>query len=54
MAIHSQSLGAAFAFEKIVSDLNIIPDIKLTINPSFNDEKDFIGVYSAVRIRYAL
>jgi porin len=34
--------------------LSITPDIQLTINPSFNDEKDVVGIFSVFRIRYAL
>jgi len=28
--------------------------IQLTVNPSFNDEKDVIAVFSVFRMRYAL
>ena len=39
---------------QLTQHLNVMPDIQLTFQPSFNEEKDFVGVYSAVRIRYAL
>lgn len=39
---------------QITQNLNITPDIQLTINPSFNEEKNVIGIYSTFRIRYAL
>ncbi len=39
---------------QILEHLNISPNIQLTFHPSFNDEKDVIGVFSVFRIRYAL
>jgi porin len=39
---------------QITQHLNVTPDIQLTINPSFNNEKDIVGVYSVLRIRYAM
>lgn len=47
------SFEAFYAFQ-LTENLNIMPDIQFTINPSFNDEKDLIGVFSVVRLRYAL
>lgn len=39
---------------QLAEHLSITPDIQLTINPSFNDEKDAVGIFSVFRIRYAL
>jgi porin len=39
---------------QLTDNLNIMPDIQLTFNPSFNDERNVIGVYSVFRIRYAM
>lgn len=39
---------------QLTDNLNIMPDVQLTFNPSFNDEKKVIGVFSVFRIRYAL
>ena len=34
--------------------INLTPDVQFTINPSFNDEKKYVGVYSVIRLRYAM
>jgi porin len=39
---------------QLTQHLNFTPDIQLTINPSFNNEKDIVGVYSVLRARYAM
>ena len=39
---------------QVTQHLNFTPDIQLTINPSFNPDKSTVGVYSVIRIRYAL
>ena len=39
---------------QLTQHLNFTPDIQLTINPSFNPDKSMVGVYSVIRIRYAL
>jgi len=39
---------------QLTHNLNIMPDIQFTINPSFNTDKNFIGVYSILRLRYAM
>lgn len=44
----------AFYSVQLTQRLNITPDIQLTINPSFNESKDVVGVYSVCRLRYAL
>ncbi len=42
-----------YAFQ-LTDNLNITPDVQLTFNPSFNDQKDVVAVYSVVRMRYAM
>jgi len=39
---------------QLTQNLNIMPDIQFTINPSFNTDKNLIGVYSVIRLRYAM
>jgi len=39
---------------QLTQHLNVTPDVQITINPSFNNEKDIVGVYSVLRLRYAL
>ena len=39
---------------QLTDNLNIMPDIQLTFNPSFNDEKNVVGVFSVFRLRYAM
>lgn len=39
---------------QLTQHLNVTPDVQITINPSFNNEKDVVGVYSVLRLRYAL
>ena len=39
---------------QLTEHLNITPDVQFTFNPSFNDQKDVIGIYSVFRLRYAL
>ncbi len=46
-------LEAYYSFQ-ITHNLNITPDLQLTINPSFNEEKNVVGIFSTFRIRYAL
>ncbi len=46
-------LEAFYAFQ-LTDNLNIAPDIQLTFNPSFNDEKKVVGVFSVFRVRMAL
>ena len=39
---------------QLTERLNVAPDVQFTFNPSFNDEKSYVGVYSVFRARYAL
>ena len=39
---------------QLTNNITVTPDIQITIYPSFNDEKDVVGVYSVLRIRYAM
>ena len=39
---------------QLTQHLKITPDMQITLNPSFNEERDVLGVYSAFRLRYAL
>jgi len=39
---------------QLTQHVNIMPDIQFTMNPSFNDTKDFVAVFSTIRIRYAM
>lgn len=39
---------------QLTQHINIMPDIQLTKNPSFNDTQDLVAVYSTIRIRYAM
>lgn len=39
---------------QLTQHINITPDVQLTFNPSMNTNKNFVGVYSAVRIRYGM
>lgn len=39
---------------QLTQHINIMPDIQLTKNPSFNDTQDLVGVFSTIRIRYAM
>lgn len=39
---------------QLTDHLNITPDVQLTFNPSFNDQRDVVGIYSVFRVRYAL
>ena len=44
----------AFYSIQLTEHLNITPNFQFTFNPSFNDQKDVIGIYSVFRLRYAL
>ena len=44
----------AFYNIQLTQHLTITPDLQITLNPSFNEERDVLGVYSAFRLRYAL
>jgi porin len=39
---------------QLTQHVNIMPDIQLTLNPSFNESRDVVAVYSTIRLRYAL
>ena len=39
---------------QLTQHLNLTPDIQWTINPSFNPDSDNVGVYSVIRVRYAM
>lgn len=44
----------AFYSIQLTEHLNITPNMQLTFNPAFNEQKDVIGIYSVFRMRYAL
>jgi len=39
---------------QLTQHVNIMPDIQLTLNPSFNESKDVVAVFSTIRLRYAM
>lgn len=39
---------------QLTQHLNVTPDVQWTINPSFNPDKDHVGVYGLIRVRYAM
>ena len=39
---------------QLTQHVNLMPDIQLTKNPSFNDTQDVVAVFSTIRIRYAM
>lgn len=39
---------------QLTDRINIMPDLQLTFNPSFNDQKNLVGVFSVIRARYAM
>ena len=39
---------------QLTQHINIMPEIQLTKNPSFNDTQDLVAVFSTIRIRYAM
>lgn len=39
---------------QITEHLNVSPNVQLTVNPSFNEEKKAVGVFSVFRILYSL
>ena len=39
---------------QLMQHVNVTPDIQLTFNPSFNPDKSVVGIYSVLRIRYAM
>jgi porin len=39
---------------QLTQNFNITPDIQWTFNPSFNPDKNSVGVYSVLRVRYAM
>ena len=39
---------------QLTEHLNISPDIQLTFNPSFNPDKDIVGIFSVLRVRYSI
>ena len=43
-----------FYVMQLTEHLSVTPNFQLTINPSFNDEKNAVGIFSVFRIRYAL
>ena len=47
------SLELYYAIQ-LTQHVNIMPDIQLTKNPSFNDTHDLVAVFSTIRIRYAM
>ncbi len=52
---HRDQYGMEFYYGiQLTEHLNIMPDLQLTINPSFNESKDIVGVFSTIRLRYAI
>ncbi len=47
------SLELYYAIQR-TQHVNIMPDIQLTMNPSFNDTHDLVAIFSTIRIRYAM
>lgn len=47
------SLELFYAIQ-LTQHVNIMPDIQLTMNPSFNDSQDLVAVFSTIRLRYAM
>ena len=39
---------------QLTQHVNLMPDIQLTMNPSFNDTQNVVAVFSTIRIRYAM
>jgi porin len=39
---------------QLTQHFNLTPDIQWTFNPSFNPDKNSVGVYSVLRVRYAM
>lgn len=52
-ASNQTGLEAYYSFQ-LTDNLNITTDVQFTLNPSFNNEKDVVAVYSVFRIRYAM
>lgn len=46
-------LEAFYSFQ-ITQHFNVTPDLQMTVYPSFNPDKDVIGIVSVLRLRYAI